>query len=168
MTDTTVQEFADVVGTDSKRLLSQMKEAGLPQTNANDAVSAEQKETLLSHLKKNHGEAVEAEPKKISLKRKTTSTLKTGQGGKKDVAVEVRKKRTFVKPDAEEVAAAVEEKVTAVKATKEETEAAKKAAEAALLEAKKAAEALEAKAAAEAAKKAKEKAIFSLCPAEHP
>jgi translation initiation factor IF-2 len=105
MTDTTVQEFADVVGTDSDRLLSQMKEAGLPQTNANDAVSAEQKEALLGHLKKNHGEATDAEPKKISLKRKTTSTRKTGQGGKKDVAVEVRKKRTFVKPDADEVAA---------------------------------------------------------------
>ena len=41
MTDTTVQEFADVVGTDSDRLLSQMKEAGLPQTTAHDAVSAE-------------------------------------------------------------------------------------------------------------------------------
>ena len=158
MTDTTVQEFADVVGTDSDRLLSQMKEAGLPQTNANDAVSAEQKEALLGHLKKNHGEAGEAEPKKISLKRKTISTLKTGQGGKKDVAVEVRKKRTFVKPDAEEVAAAVEEKVTAVKATKAEAAEAKKAAEAAMLEAKKAAEALEAKAAADAAKKAKEAA----------
>ncbi len=158
MTDTTVQEFADVVGTDSDRLLSQMKEAGLPQTNADDAVSAEQKEALLGHLKKNHGEAAEAEPKKISLKRKTTSTLKTGQGGKKDVAVEVRKKRTFVKPDAEEVAAAVEEKVTAVKADKTATAEAKANAEAAIAEAKKAAEALEAKAAAEAAKKAKQAA----------
>jgi translation initiation factor IF-2 len=158
MTDTTVQEFADVVGTDSNRLLSQMKEAGLPQTNADDAVSAEQKEALLSHLKKNHGDAAEAEPKKISLKRKTISTLKTGQGGKKDVAVEVRKKRTFVKPDAEDVAAAVEEKVTAVKATKAQTEETKKAAEAALVEAKEAAKALEAKAAAEAAKKEKAEA----------
>ncbi|MFT4907726.1 MAG: translation initiation factor IF-2 [Oleispira sp.] len=155
MTDTTVQEFADVVGTDSDRLLSQMKEAGLPQTNANDAVSAEQKEALLGHLKKNHGDAAEAEPKKISLKRKTTTTLKTGQGGKKDVAVEVRKKRTFVKPDAEVVAAAVEEKVTAVKADKAVAAETKKAAEEATAAAKAAAAALDAAAAAQAAAKAK-------------
>jgi translation initiation factor IF-2 len=154
MADTTVQEFADVVGTDTDRLLAQMKDAGLPQTNANDAVSAEQKETLLGHLKKNHGEAAEAEPKKISLKRKTTSTLKAGSG-KKEVAVEVRKKRTFVKPDADEVAAAVEEKVAAVKADKKAQEEAKVAAEKAMAEAKAEAEALEAKAAAEAAEKAK-------------
>jgi translation initiation factor IF-2 len=155
MTDTTVQEFADVVGTDSDRLLSQMKEAGLPQTNANDAVSAEQKEALLGHLKKNHGDAAEAEPKKISLKRKTTTTLKTGQGGKKDVAVEVRKKRTFVKPDADVVAAAVEEKVTAVKADKAVAAETKKAAEEATAAAKAAAAALDAAAAAQAAAKAK-------------
>lgn len=155
MADTTVQEFADVVGTDTDRLLSQMKDAGLPQTNADDAVSAEQKEALLGHLKKNHGEEAEAEPKKISLKRKTTSTLKTGQGGKKDVAVEVRKKRTFVKPDADEVAAKVEEKVAEVKADKASQAAAKAAAEKATAEAKAAAEALEAKAAAAAAEKAK-------------
>jgi len=152
MTDTTVQEFADVVGTDSDRLLSQMKDAGLPQTNADDAVSAEQKEALLGHLKKNHGEA-DAEPKKISLKRKTTSTLKTGQGGKKDVAVEVRKKRTFVKSEAE--VAVVEEAVTAVKADKAAVVDAKIAAEKATVEAKAAAAALDAAAAAQAAAKAK-------------
>lgn len=155
MADTTVQEFADVVGTDTDRLLSQMKDAGLPQTNAGDVVSAEQKESLLGHLKKSHGEAGDAEPKKISLKRKTISTLKTGQGGKKDVAVEVRKKRTFVKPDADEVAAAVEEKVTAVKADKAVAAEAKAAAEAAIAEAKAAAEALASAAAAQAAAKAK-------------
>jgi translation initiation factor IF-2 len=153
MTDTTVQEFADVVGTDSDRLLTQMKEAGLPQTNADDAVSADQKEALLGHLKKNHGDAAEAEPKKISLKRKTTSTLKTGQGGKKDVAVEVRKKRTFVKSDAD--VAVVEEAVTAVKADKVAVVDAKIATEKATVEAKAAAAALDAAAVAQAAAKAK-------------
>ncbi|MGK0405905.1 MAG: translation initiation factor IF-2 [Oleispira sp.] len=153
MTDTTVQEFADVVGTDSDRLLSQMKEAGLPQTNADDAVSAEQKEALLGHLKKNHGDAAEAEPKKISLKRKTTTTLKTGQGGKKDVAVEVRKKRTFVKSDAD--VAVVEEAITAVKADKAVAAETKQAAEVATATAKAAAVALDAAAVAQAAVKAK-------------
>ncbi|MEH6448343.1 MAG: translation initiation factor IF-2 [Oleispira sp.] len=153
MTDTTVQEFADVVGTDSDRLLTQMKEAGLPQTNADDAVSADQKEALLGHLKKNHGEAADAEPKKISLKRKTTSTLKTGQGGKKDVAVEVRKKRTFVKSDAD--VAVVEEAITAVKADKVAIVDEKIATEKATVEAKAAAAALDAAAVAQAAAKAK-------------
>ena len=153
MTDTTVQEFADVVGTDSDRLLTQMKEAGLPQTNADDAVSADQKEALLGHLKKNHGEVADTEPKKISLKRKTTSTLKTGQGGKKDVAVEVRKKRTFIKSDAD--VAVVEEAITAVKADKVAVVDAKIATEKATVEAKAAAAALDAAAVAQAAAKAK-------------
>ncbi|MCD8520730.1 MAG: translation initiation factor IF-2 [Saccharospirillaceae bacterium] len=96
MADVTVKELADVVGTSVERLLSQMKEAGLPQTAASQSVSDDQKQTLLLFLKKSHGESA-ATPNKITLKRKVTSTLKTGQGGKKAVAIEVRKKRTYVK-----------------------------------------------------------------------
>ena len=100
MADVTVKELADVVGTSTERLLSQMKEAGLPQTAENDSVSDEQKQSLLVHLKKSHGEESAAPaPKKITLKRKVTTTLKTGQGGKKSVNIEVRKKRTYVKRD---------------------------------------------------------------------
>jgi translation initiation factor IF-2 len=49
---------------------------------------------LLTYLRKNHGES-EAEPQKITLKRKTTTTLKAGRA--KTVNVEVRKRRTYVK-----------------------------------------------------------------------
>ena len=106
MADVTVKELADVVGTSTERLLSQMKEAGLPQTAEGDSVSDEQKQSLLVHLKKSHGEESAAPaPKKITLKRKVTTTLKTGQGGKKSVNIEVRKKRTYVKRDESEVAA---------------------------------------------------------------
>lgn len=106
MADVTVKELADVVGTSTERLLSQMKEAGLPQTAENDSVSDEQKQSLLVHLKKSHGEESAAPaPKKITLKRKVTTTLKTGQGGKKSVNIEVRKKRTYVKRDESELAA---------------------------------------------------------------
>src|SRR5690606_24569385 len=65
---------------------------------AADMVSDDQKQQLLSHLRKAQGGA-DAEPKKITLTRKTTSTIKTtGSSGKaKTVAVEVRKKRTYVK-----------------------------------------------------------------------
>ena len=45
-------------------------------------------------------------PKKITLRRKTTSTLKVaGNGGKRTVNVEVRKKRTYVKQSEEELQA---------------------------------------------------------------
>ena len=104
MADVTVKELADVVGTSTDRLLSQMKEAGLPQKAEADSVNDEQKQSLLAFLKKSHGEA-DAAPKKITLKRKVTTTLKTGQGGKKAVNIEVRKKRTYVKRDDTDTAA---------------------------------------------------------------
>jgi len=159
MAETTVKEFAEVVGTDPERLLTQMSEAGLPQTSADDSVSAEQKETLLGFLKKSHGEGdEEASPKKISLKRKTTTTLKAG-GGKKQVNVEVRKKRTYVKRDAEELQSEAKEVVAQKEADRMSVEEAKAAAkaEAEALKAKAESEAAE-KAAAEAAARAKAEA----------
>jgi len=96
MAEVTVRELADVVGTSVDKLLSQMKEAGLPQTAADQQVSDQEKQALLSSLKKSHGGSAGG-PKKITLKRKVTTTLKAGQGGKKAVAIEVRKKRTYVK-----------------------------------------------------------------------
>jgi translation initiation factor IF-2 len=101
MAQVTVQQLAKVVGASSERLLTQMKEAGLPHTAAEEAVSDEDKQTLLSYLKRSHGEPAEA-PKRITLKRKTISTLRTSSSqGRKTVNVEVRKKRTYVKRDAE-------------------------------------------------------------------
>ena len=103
MGQVTVQQLAEVVGASSERLLTQMKEAGLPHTEAEEAVSDEDKQTLLKYLKRSHGEATET-PKRITLKRKTLSTLRTsGAQGKKTVNVEVRKKRTYVKRDADEL-----------------------------------------------------------------
>ncbi|MHA7917570.1 translation initiation factor IF-2 [Alloalcanivorax xenomutans] len=98
MAETTVKSLAEVVKIPVDTLLSQMKDAGLPHTDAGDVVSDEQKQQLLAHLRKSHG-AQDAEPKKITLKRRSTSTIKTtGAAGKaKTVNVEVRKKRTYVK-----------------------------------------------------------------------
>ena len=139
MADVTVKELADVVGTSTDRLLSQMKEAGLPQKAEADSVNDEQKQSLLAFLKKSHGEA-DAAPKKITLKRKVTTTLKTGQGGKKAVNIEVRKKRTYVKRDdtdtaaetarLEEEARLAAEKEAALKAQQEAEKAKASAAEA--------------------------------------
>jgi len=105
MAEVTVSQLAEVVGAPVERLLRQMKEAGLSHSAAQQAVSDEDKQTLLTFLKRSHGESAEA-PQQITLKRKTLSTLKTGSGaGKKTVNIEVRKKRTYVKRDPAEMAA---------------------------------------------------------------
>ena len=96
MAQVTVEQLAETVGASVDRLLSQMKDAGLPHAAADEAVSEEDKQTLLTHLKKSHGERAAA-PKKITLKRKSVSTLRAGGAGKRTVSVEVRKKRTYVK-----------------------------------------------------------------------
>lgn len=105
MAEVTVSQLAEVVGAPVERLLRQMKEAGLSHSAAGQVVSDEDKQTLLTFLKRSHGESAEA-PQKITLKRKTLSTLKTGSGaGKKTVNIEVRKKRTYIKRDPAEMAA---------------------------------------------------------------
>ena len=105
MAEVTVSQLAEVVGAPVDRLLAQMKQAGLKHTSVDEVVSDEDKQTLLSFLKTSHGESTAA-PKKITLKRKTLSTLKTsGSQGRKTVNVEVRKKRTYVKRDPAELLA---------------------------------------------------------------
>lgn len=98
MAELNVKQLADVVDVPVERLLQQMKAAGLGHSAEGDAVTEEEKQTLLGHLKRSHGDANEnAEPRRITLSRKTSSTLKVG--GRKTVNVEVRKKRTYVKRD---------------------------------------------------------------------
>ncbi len=127
MSQVTVQQLAETVGASVERLLTQMKEAGLPHQEAGEAVSEEDKQTLLAYLKRSHGESTAA-PKRITLKRKTLSTLRTpGAQGKKTVNVEVRKKRTYVKRDPEELRVEAE-----AKAAEEEARLAEAAAEAAV------------------------------------
>lgn len=102
MAEVTVSELAKSVGAPVDRLLKQMQEAGLSQKSADARVSDDEKQRLLAFLKTSHGEST-AEPKKITLQRKTTTTLKTGSGSaRKTVNVEVRKKRTYVKRDDED------------------------------------------------------------------
>ncbi|MEQ9510573.1 MAG: translation initiation factor IF-2, partial [Alloalcanivorax xenomutans] len=94
MADVTVKQLAADVGAPVDRLLRQIVEAGLKARSEGDSVTSDEKQQLLTYLKKNHGES-EAEPKKITLKRKTTTTLKAGRT--KTVNVEVRKRRTYIK-----------------------------------------------------------------------
>ncbi|RYY03844.1 MAG: translation initiation factor IF-2 [Gammaproteobacteria bacterium] len=105
MAEVTVSELAKSVGAPVDRLLKQMQEAGLSQKSPDARVSDDEKQRLLAFLKTSHGEAT-GEPKKITLQRKTTTTIKTGSGAaRKTVNVEVRKKRTYIKRDDEDVQA---------------------------------------------------------------
>lgn len=94
MAEVTVKQLAADVGAPVDRLLKQIVEAGLKARSENDTVTSDEKQQLVAYLRKTHGET-EAEPRKITLKRKTTTTLKAGKA--KTVNVEVRKRRTYVK-----------------------------------------------------------------------
>ncbi len=120
MADTTVEQLAKVVGVSVDKLVSQLKSAGVEDKNETSLVTDEEKQTLLAYLKKSHGvESQEAKPKKITLRKRATSTLSaTGSSSAKGssvVNVEVRKKRTFVKKKVEsaEAASGEEPKVVA-------------------------------------------------------
>ncbi|TWC40258.1 translation initiation factor 2 (bIF-2) [Pseudomonas sp. SJZ079] len=125
MTQVTVKELAQVVDTPVERLLQQMREAGLPHSSAEQVVTDNEKQALLAHLKSSHGDKKAEEPRKITLQRKTTSTLRVA--GSKTISVEVRKKKTFVKRSAEEIEAEkqreLEEQRAAAEATRLAAEA---------------------------------------------
>ncbi|MGH8492811.1 MAG: translation initiation factor IF-2 [Moraxellaceae bacterium] len=135
MAEVTVKQLAETVGRPVETLLAQMQEAGLAHQKADEVVSDAEKQQLLSFLKRAHGES-DAEPKKITLKRKETSTLKVSPsaGGKsKTVNVEVRKTRSYVKrsalDDQEDAAREAEEAVRKAEEERLATEAAKRRAE---------------------------------------
>ncbi|MGA5720424.1 translation initiation factor IF-2, partial [Pseudomonas atacamensis] len=71
-------------------------------TAADENVTDSEKQSLLTHLKSSHKAKVE-EPRKITLQRKTTSTLRVA--GSKSISVEVRKKKVFVQRSPEEIEA---------------------------------------------------------------
>lgn len=99
MTDVTLKALAAERQVSVDRPVQQFADAGI-RKSADDSVSAQEKQTLLAHLNR---EAVSG-PDKLTLQRKTRSTLNIpGTGGKsKSVQIEVRKKRTFVKRDPQE------------------------------------------------------------------
>jgi translation initiation factor IF-2 len=106
MTDVTVKQLSEVVGTPVERLLEQLSEAGVSVSSAEQTVTEDQKLKLLEHLRRSHGKGAAGEGKKITLRRKSTTELRvTGsQGRAKTVSVEVRRRRTYVKRDEAEAA----------------------------------------------------------------
>lgn len=128
MTKVSIETLAQEINTPVQTLLQQFADAGMKKT-ASDTVTQKEKEALLAHLNPQQG------PTKLTLQRKTHSTLNVSSaGGKsKEIKVEVRKKRTFVKRDPAEIAAEQEK-------ARLEAEKAKQEAELAELQARKEAE----------------------------
>ena len=121
MAEVSVREFSETVGTPIDRLLVQLSEAGLPHEAEADLLSDQDKERLLSYLRRVHGKddgaAGRSPRKKITLKRRQVSEISIapspretrGPGGrpagrKRTVKVDVLRSRTYVRPGDEAAA----------------------------------------------------------------
>ena len=97
MAEVTIEKLASDVGTTVERLVQQFADAGISKT-AGQMVSEEEKKSLLDHLSAQHGGHT-AEPSRLTLKRKEKTTLSVsgGAGRNREIQVEVRKQKTYVK-----------------------------------------------------------------------
>ncbi|MEL1264106.1 translation initiation factor IF-2 [Pseudoxanthomonas putridarboris] len=106
---TTIRKLAELVNTPVEKLLEQLAEAGMSFSGPDQVVTSMEKVKLLGFLKRSHGKADTATddvaPKKITLARRKVQEVTVAAGRTKTtVNVEVRQKRTYVKPtDAESV-----------------------------------------------------------------
>lgn len=93
-----LEKFASDIRVDVEVLRAQFKDAGIV-ISKDDTVSEEEKQKLLRYLQKHHGAKSDVVPEKIVLRRAKTSEIKVsgGQGDRKTISVQVRKKRTFIK-----------------------------------------------------------------------
>lgn len=128
MADKTVKELAEMTKKTVDVIKKQLVEAGLTARGDNDIVTDAEQQTLVNFLKQSHGEKNKS---RISLKSKTTSTAKvTGTSGKpKNVNVEVRKKKTFEKPDPKKIAEELAQREQSLKQEQEEARLAQQQAE---------------------------------------
>ncbi|MFT5657636.1 MAG: translation initiation factor IF-2 [Gammaproteobacteria bacterium] len=102
MANATAKQLSEVIGISVDKLLDQLSAAGVKVASADDPISDEDKLKLLESLRTSHGKADDG-PKKITLNRKSKSEIKvSGLSGRnsttKTINVEVRKKRTYVRP----------------------------------------------------------------------
>jgi translation initiation factor IF-2 len=100
MAEVTVSQFAEVLKVPVERLITQLDEAGIKVSGADDIISDEAKMELLTHLRRAHGreEDAAAAPRKITLKRKAQQEIKVAStlGRARTVNVEVRVKKTYL------------------------------------------------------------------------
>jgi len=113
MGEVTISQLASDVGIPTDRLLSQLGEAGIDKTTAEDIITEQEKLQLLKHLRASHGRseasASDETTRKISLKKKASTGLQqplsrspsprgTNSRAGRTVNVEVRRKRSYTKP----------------------------------------------------------------------
>jgi translation initiation factor IF-2 len=99
MAEVTVSQFAEVLKVPVDKLITQLDEAGIKVSGADDVISDEAKMELLTHLRRAHGRQEDtAAPRKITLKRKAQQEIKVAsvQGRARTVSVEVRAKKTYL------------------------------------------------------------------------
>lgn len=97
MANSTVTDFARELHIPAKVLVEQLRSAGTPVQSETSAVSDADKAKLLEKL---HTERTQnAKPRKITIMRRETTTIRQndGQGGAHTIEVEVRRRRIFVK-----------------------------------------------------------------------
>ena len=96
MANNTVREFALELKVSASTLLSQLQQAGVAVSNEGDEISDADKAKLLESLRQAR---VQDKPRKITVTRRETTTIRQndGQGGARTIDVEVRRRRVFVK-----------------------------------------------------------------------
>ncbi len=126
MANNTVREFALELKVSAGTLLSQLQQAGVSVSSENDEISDADKAKLLESLR--HAR-VQDKPRKITVTRRETSTIRQndGQGGARTIEVEVRRRRVFVKKPSAAPSAADDARASRIAAARAELEAQAKA-----------------------------------------
>ncbi len=103
MEKSTVEKFASELNLPIDLLLKQLESAGIKKQSGAEELLEEDKSALLNYLQIEHG-ASNTNKNKITLTRKqNTQIRKTDSDGRaRTIQVEVRKKRTIVKPETRE------------------------------------------------------------------
>lgn len=93
---TTIKLLAEEIRMPIDRLVQQFNDAGINKTAA-DSVTQQEKEALLAYLNRDRNNI----PNKLTLRRKTRSTLNipSTDGKSRSIQIEVRKMRTYVQRD---------------------------------------------------------------------
>ena len=95
-----VEEFATELGLPVDLLLEQLKSSGVDKSSALDELKEEDKSALLAYLRSEHGASPRPKSKITLTRKQNTQIRKTDNEGRaRTIQVEVRKKRTIVKPD---------------------------------------------------------------------
>ena len=100
MVDVTVGQLAKVLKQEPDHLLKLMRQAGLPHQRDDEIVSDQQKVRFLTFVQSRQtaDSSQEEQQRKITVRRRNVSTLRTGKGGRgAAVKVETRRRKVFIR-----------------------------------------------------------------------